>query len=142
MKQNAIHCARVVEVYMKFQIDSLNCRQLSVWNRGLQRKDLRRPNEQLRESEHIISDCCVANLKCSTVFTGLEEMGFREPIYCELRLVFACDVCSFYDNWSRHVYGIEIILLRNTDYESFYLFIYQNIAICPKTFSNSIDIHR
>jgi hypothetical protein len=69
-------------------------------------------------SEHIISDCCVADLKCSTVFTCIEEMGFRETIYCKLRLVIACDMCSFYDNWSRHVYEIEIILLRNTDDES------------------------
>jgi hypothetical protein len=30
MKQNASHCARVVEVCMKFQIDSLNYRQLGV----------------------------------------------------------------------------------------------------------------
>jgi len=44
-------------------------------------------------------------------------MGFRETVYSNLRLVFACDMGSFYDNWSRHVYEIEIILLGNTDDE-------------------------
>jgi hypothetical protein len=26
-------------------------------------------------------------------------------------------MCSFYDDWSKHVYEIKIILLRNTDDE-------------------------